>query len=263
MGSHFPCQWSGNKRKEIKYIMKHLNNLENINLIIEPYCGSSAVSYNISQQYPNKFNYIINDIDKNLIEFYKILQDPDKRDAFQIEVNNIVDTITDKQSYLNLPKSLAQWFIHMKYYNLHAGIYPQNKKHPWPHVDFNRCKIVNFLENENVTILNIEGMDLIEEYQHDDQVFIYVDPPYPESSNDFYASNKGINIYEHFYRNKLEHYSSKILINVDGSWIMNLLFKDYIKEEYIKEYNTSKEIIIDGVKTYYKRKTTHLIIKNY
>jgi len=44
--SHFPICYIGNKRQEFKYI-EPLLNFDGIENIIEPFCGSSAISFNI------------------------------------------------------------------------------------------------------------------------------------------------------------------------------------------------------------------------
>jgi len=58
--SHFVISYKGNKRTEIKEILKGID-LSNIKYIVEPFCGSSALSYALSKMYPNKFTYILND----------------------------------------------------------------------------------------------------------------------------------------------------------------------------------------------------------
>ena len=57
MKNHFYFPYVGNKREEVEYILNNLN-LDNITTIIEPFCGSCALSYYISTKYPNKFKYI-------------------------------------------------------------------------------------------------------------------------------------------------------------------------------------------------------------
>ncbi len=47
MASHFIYSYSGNKRNEFKYIEKVIDNIDAYDNIIEPFCGSSAISFNI------------------------------------------------------------------------------------------------------------------------------------------------------------------------------------------------------------------------
>lgn len=61
MKNHFIFPYAGNKREEVEKIHEILKkniDLSKIKTIIEPYCGSSAMSYYLSTIYPNKFNYV-------------------------------------------------------------------------------------------------------------------------------------------------------------------------------------------------------------
>ena len=59
------------------------SNFDNIDTIIEPCCGTSALSYYISLQHPKKFKYILNDLNKQLIELYTIMKDKAKCKKYQ------------------------------------------------------------------------------------------------------------------------------------------------------------------------------------
>ena len=74
MKNHFFFSYAGNKRNEVDHILSYIEsqNFDNIKTIIEPFCGSSALSYYISTKYPKKFNYILNDFDEHLITLYKL-----------------------------------------------------------------------------------------------------------------------------------------------------------------------------------------------
>ena len=56
MKNHFITKYAGNKRCEVENLFDILN-FDEIDTIIEPCCGSSAVSFYISTQYPRKFKY--------------------------------------------------------------------------------------------------------------------------------------------------------------------------------------------------------------
>ena len=72
MKNHFYFSYFGNKRNEVNQIYESIN-FDNIDLIIEPFCGSCAMSYFIAQQQPKKFKYILNDNNEHLINFMKII----------------------------------------------------------------------------------------------------------------------------------------------------------------------------------------------
>ena len=75
MKNHFFFPYVGNKRNEVGNILSYIEscNFNNIETIVEPFYGTSALSYYISTKYPNKFNYVLNDLDENLITLYKLV----------------------------------------------------------------------------------------------------------------------------------------------------------------------------------------------
>ena len=85
MKNHFLISYAGNKRNECENIFNYckflLNNNE-IDTIVEPFCGSQAFSYYISTLYPKKFKYILNDNDIFLKELYEIFKDDKKIELF-------------------------------------------------------------------------------------------------------------------------------------------------------------------------------------
>ena len=109
---------------------------------------------------------------------------------------------------------------------------------------------MNFLKNEKVEFYNIDAIDIYAKYSNNNKTFIFLDPPYLKLYNDFYA-NKNINIYEYLYNNDIKKNKAKVILCLNDMWIIRLLFKTYIKEEYNKKYEASK------------RQVQHLIITNY
>jgi hypothetical protein len=57
MKNHFFFSYVGNKREEVEHIYNLLD-LNNINTIVEPFCGSCAVSYYIWSQNKDKNSYV-------------------------------------------------------------------------------------------------------------------------------------------------------------------------------------------------------------
>jgi site-specific DNA-adenine methylase len=92
--THFPLGYFGNKREEVERIYKTIKDeLKNIKYIVEPFCGTSALSYYISTKHPKKFTYILNDNNKLLIEFYEILKDDDKTNELIEKLNKFFSDI--------------------------------------------------------------------------------------------------------------------------------------------------------------------------
>ena len=59
MKNHFYMPYKGNKRQEVVRIFDEID-FEKLTTVIEPYCGSCAMSYYISTQYTG-IKYILND----------------------------------------------------------------------------------------------------------------------------------------------------------------------------------------------------------
>ena len=64
----------GNKDRESKQIMENLPDMNNIDIVIEPYCGSFSLIRNLILLYPDK-KYICVDNDKKLIQAYNDIID--------------------------------------------------------------------------------------------------------------------------------------------------------------------------------------------
>jgi len=253
--NHFFISYSGNKRKECETIYEEIRDLldgDTIDTIIEPYCGTSAISYFISHNYPNKFKYILNDNDEHLIKMYEIFKDPEQLDIF-IQQLNEATTSLDKDKYAVLIRQTAEphlaWFIKHKIYCIRQGLFPLNYKQK----SFDKLKdtpIISFLRSEDIITSVRDGIDVVEQYKDDERVLIILDPPYLQLNNDFYK-NSNTNVYEYYYKNSISGMKSKTLLILNNIWIIRLLFKDHIKSQYNKMYQPNK------------RKVEHLIIKNF
>lgn len=66
-----PIYYNGNKLKCIKKgLLNHFP--KDINILIEPFCGSGVISLNAQAK-----KYILNDIETNLIDLYNMFKDED------------------------------------------------------------------------------------------------------------------------------------------------------------------------------------------
>ena len=122
MKNHFFISYAGNKRNEVLKLYETIEpNLKDIKTIIEPFCGTSAFSYYISLKHPKKFNYILNDNNKYLIELYNIAKDDEKLKQLIEELDVMILDI-DKIKYNTIIKedNVKAWLIKNKFivYNL-------------------------------------------------------------------------------------------------------------------------------------------------
>jgi len=91
MNNHFFFSYAGNKRQEIKIIYDEIEpSLKDVKTIIEPYCGTSAMSYYISTKHPKEYKYILNDNNKMLIMLYKLVQEGTKEKEVEDKINKYI-----------------------------------------------------------------------------------------------------------------------------------------------------------------------------
>jgi site-specific DNA-adenine methylase len=269
MKNHFIFPWNGNKRMEVENIVEKINLSDDITTVIEPYCGSSAFSVYLSKLYPKKYKYIINDIDENLIKLYNYIKNDDQK--IQDLINDVMKSIKNKDDYLKIisksyENKFISWFISNKIYNVRPGLYNLNYKYnDEKKLKFKDYEIFKFLIDEDVEILNIDGIDLIKKYFESEKNLIFIDPPYLDSCNDFYSDKRNTNIYEYISNNNLIKKKSFILLVLEETWIIKLLFKNYFSVRYSKVYQFSKKktfhILITNNKKYLKEETKEDIKK--
>ncbi len=258
MKNHFIIAYNGNKRDEAEEIYKHVD-FSKIETIIEPFCGTSAMSYFISTKHPKKFKYILNDNNIFLVTLYKILKDELEIDKFNESVEKFIkkfNTFTEdeprKKFYLEqlqILDGVLGYFLRNKYYNIRPGLYPNIKSNkqlkPFNMRDY---PIYQFMKNENVIVSNRDGVELIKDHMSDQKCIIMLDPPYLNSENHFYE-NPSTDVYEFLLNNNINNMKAKIVLVLENNWIIKLLFKtNNILCEYGKTYQARK------------KKTTHLII---
>ena len=258
MKNHYLISYAGNKRQEVENIYNYcktlLNNNE-IETIVEPFCGSQAFSYYISTLYPKKFKYILNDNDIFLKELYEIFKDDKKIEIFIKNIKNKYLVGINKEKYNEMIKenNIYSYFISHKIYSIRAGLYPNDEKRLISMIksfdNLSNCNIVNFYKNEQIEFTTTDGIEIIKKYNILKSL-IFIDPPYLNACNSFY-NETNVNVYEYFFYNKINTFESKILLCLEKNWIIELLFNNFIKSGYNKKYQPSK------------KNTMHLLISNF
>lgn len=261
MKNHYYTHYVGNKRKEIKDILP-LINLDNITTIIEPFAGSSAMSYYISTQYPNRFKYILNDNDKINYEMFNISKDLERTQEFNDNINIIINefnTYTDDENrkifYVGIDVNTLQGYIFKaKYCCMRTGLYPLISRikqiKPFKLQDY---PIYDFFNNEDITYENTDGIDIINKHNKNKDKLFLLDPPYLKSYNKFY-NNFNMDIYKWIFDNEslLLHNKNKIVFILENiKEVQQLLKKFNILLEYDKQYEIGK-----------RRRTTHIVYEN-
>lgn len=250
--NHFFLPYHGNKRQECKTIYELIKDkIDDTEYIVEPFCGSSAFSYYLSQLHPKKFKYILNDNNEYLIELYNIFKDETKTNELINRLNTYLP-IDSKEKYDKIvkQKDLDGYIISNKIYNIRAGLYPQGKK---INEDiFNNMKkapIVDFLRNENITITNVDYDEILNKYFNNPKALIFLDPPYIFTNINWY-SNPSVKIYEWLCTEELIKYKSLITVCIENNFFIKHIFKKYKQITYDKLYQPNK------------KKTEHIFIIN-
>lgn len=244
MKNHFFMTYRGNKRQEVERILENID-LTNITTIIEPFAGSSALSYYIHTQYPNKFKYILNDNDAKLMELYQMAKEGTIQDFFN-KINSMCfndnGDFIDKDRYKEIvkKKDLEGWFIANKFYCRVSGLYPLNGRKTHIKNDLGQG-FTDFLQSDAVHLSQNDAVDLVDRYKDDDTCLIFLDPPYMDLNNDFYNCG-GKNIYEYLNYNKT--FKSKIVVVVNETWINDIIFANYKAIKYNKLYQQSNRKVI-------------------
>jgi len=272
MKNHFFFSYAGNKREEVEHIYNLLDS-ENIDTIVEPFCGSCAMSYYIWTQNKDKnYKYILNDLDNNLIDLLKIIRSGEYKEI-EDEVNKkreeILgyedDMIEAKKIYLNYINNgkVSGYLLGKKYKSIIAGLFPLrdfksifNKK-----LDLSIAPIYDFLVNANIELHTIDANKIIDE-NNNEKTLIFLDPPYIASCNNFYSTDTDeniCNIYEKLVLYGLKNYKCKMLICHENNWLFKILFKEYVEKEkeYKKNYHNTFRVGRN------KKKTFHICIKNF
>lgn len=247
---------AGSKLHDIKYFLKYLPKDEKFDIVCEPFAGSFALIRKVYKNSNKKLH--INDNDKNLIDSILFIRDNQKKVSKIIEkYNEIKENTAYKdlkekiEKYLNSDKSIPDYFKNhiISSYKI-RGFY---KKIPCDNNLF--C---NFLKKLEITCDDVTN--IMKKYKDDERAFLFFDPPYLDSDNTNYKSmtkysnGKKLNDNTVFYISLLEYIQTakcKIMIIVNNNAITRFLYKDYIKGNYDKIYQLTKN------------KNSHLIISNY
>lgn len=260
MKNHFIFSYAGNKRNEVENIYnttKKIYDYDNVDVIIEPFCGSCAYSYYLSTLYPKKYKYILNDNNEKLFNIFKLII-TEEANIINFNINTIIhkfnqytDDIERKKFYLSIKDKddVYSYLFINKYYNLRQGLYPQIvRTKQLTLFKIQDIPFYNFIKNENVEFKNVDATELVKQHKDDDKTLIFLDPPYIVACNSFYEDTM-MTIYEYMYKNDINLWLSNIVLCLENIWIIRMLFsKNTISDEYTKQYQMSKN------------KTTHIVI---
>lgn len=250
MKNHFYISYAGNKRTECEKLYNLIKDKINENtVIVEPFCGSCALSYYIWLLHPN-IKFKLNDMNLFLFEMYKLLKNDTKITKLEKYYNEKIKKITKVEYNLLVKnKDVQNQFLKKKFYSIREGLYPTAKK--FTEIKIKNYPIYKFFNEANITYTNIDGLKIIQDNKDDENNIIFLDPPYINTCNKFYDyENTTENVYEYLFKNNINNYKCLLLGIFENNWIIQLLFPNNIINSYNKLYQTSK------------KKTEHLTISN-
>jgi site-specific DNA-adenine methylase len=265
--------YTGHKLHENKELANF--NYENINKIVEPFCGMFGFSY-----YSNlkKFlvvdEYILNDTDTRLINFLKDVKDnklSEYVDYFNKNYKKMYDDINNFHILRNNDKinNKFNYFLHRHLMGGYGGrmlrYYGSTKReHLIKNLDINIFDDLNVII-EKSKLFNLDFREIIKKYKDDENCLIYFDPPYLSSFNSNYEDfnhekTKEIIDNTGMYIDILEFMKSckcKFILLINDNAITRYLYKDFICKNYGHTYQgtkkTTKHMIVTNLKQKIKK----------
>ena len=257
-------KWNGGKYSELDVIVENLP--DEFSTYIEPFVGGGALFWTLKHNNVCS-EYIINDLNEHLINFYISLRDNGK-DLQKLckEHLNTKEYFLDIRNSLNYNKpdnvemaSKFYAFNKMSYSGkwqvnkegiLTTGYanYPNSRWRTWTLIEDMYINLI-----KDVKIYNKDYKDLLNKYMNNEDAFIFLDPPY---SNLSYMYVDDVN-FPQMYKDilwYLEHSKSQIMMIIGDGDGEREFFKDFISDEYNHNYDFYGKS---------KKVRKHLLVKNY
>lgn len=236
----------GNKTNDLKYFKHLIPN--DCSMIVEPFCGSCAVTLNIFPDHTNN-QYHFNDLDINV---YNIINDTqgyiDFKDTMRIEYANFQSNNSSTIDWKNHVKTINNKFkdIYIQEKFIRGSVFKETKKGNY---DPNHISIF-----EKATKTNNDYKVVMDQYKNNSNTFIFLDPPYLFSDNSGYVPQREESDMTEILIYILEYLKTsqcKVMLIINDLKILRYLYNDFIKGEYARIYLLTK------------KKSKHLIITNY
>ena len=258
-------KWTGGKRREIKHFEKYFPTFERF---FEPFVGGGAVYWHL-----NHSNSIINDYDKGLINFYKMLKTNSAHIQTEVKQASLFNKnyekmkslyyehrdIMDNDQCSDLDRAFSFLYVNKLCFSGMRRFNSQGKFNvPFGHYKtFNPAITDEHIKLLNNTIIhNEDALQLIPQYDNEG-VFIFLDPPYTRVFKEYSPNNN-------FAETEQKLLSQKLNALQNAKWMLVINdseeIRDLYKDCYFKEYSLKYGI---NVKNRFDTKVTHLIISNY
>ena len=285
-------KWAGGKRQIINIINDNLppKFSSNITKYVEPFIGGGSMLFNIMSMNTNISQYIINDINTDLINVYNAIKYDHLQliyylNDLQINFNNS----PNKKNYYQYVKSLyndrfnennktliSAYFIFLNK-TCFNGIYRVNSKNIF-NVPFNNKNEINVFDESNIININkalqkvtITNTDYKETIKYaSENTFFYLDPPYMPVSktsnfNAYYINKFSETEQYHLFDfcNNINNNNALFLMSNSDTSIYdqnNTFFQNLYKNYKISYVKARRNINSNANK---RNKINELLIKNY
>lgn len=253
-------KWSGGKSDEINKFITHIPN--EYDTYLEPFIGGGALYFHL-----NPLKAVINDVHKELIDFYQSIKDGYSNDIYNFmkEHPNDEDTYYKVRSY-NVDNYIdnAKKFYYLRK-TCFRGMLRYNSKGEF-NIPYGRYKNCNYEEIKNknyedllkrTEIFNKSFEYIFENYDNSNN-FMFLDPPYDSEFTDYgycsFGKEEHKKLADCFKKTKI-----KCLMIIGKTDFIQELYSDYIVDEYDKNYRFK----LHSGRVGSEINTKHLIIKNY
>lgn len=257
-------KWSGGKGDEIKQIIPHLP--DHYSTYIEPFVGGGALYFHIN---PN--DAVINDVHKELIDFYKSIKNGNSDEIYNFmkEHPNTEEIYykvrgTNEKNKNNTILDNAKRFYYLRK-TCYRGMLRYNKKGEF-NIPYGRYKTYTFeqIKDKNyekllkrTKIFNTSFEDIFNDF-NDENNFMFLDPPYDSEFTDYgyctFGKDEQKKLAKCFKETKI-----KCLMIIGKTSFIEELYKGYIVDEYDKKYKFK----LHSGRVGNEINNKHLVIKNY
>lgn len=243
-----PLRYPGGKACIFDFVSKFFYENELVGTsYAEPYAGGSGLALRLLfEEYVN--HIYINDFDKSIYTFWKILLEDNER--FCEWILTVEITVENWLYYKNIQNNsnlasefeLAKSTFFLNRTNvsgvIKGGIIGGLNQTGKYKIDarFNRNDLIKRIKKiakfkNRITVTNLDGLDFITRMgRKKENIFIYIDPPYVQ---------KGADLYMNFYSKKDHEQLSKKIHKMNLRWMVSYDNNDFI----LKLYNDKRKVI--------------------
>ena len=204
----------------------------------EPFTGSGIVFFNL----PKADLSILNDLDRDVYERLKLLQKaPLQLTNYRSDLNTLKKI---KDFYNNHTNSIPDLILYHKIkacsgfsgkpvYNTDSIYHIRNPASICKNLEYYKTML------KNVKITNEDYIKIIKKYDST-ETFFFIDPPYENTSENFYLENNIIDYNDLFFL--LQNIKGKFLLTLNDSLYIRKIFKNFIiKKITVKSFWQGKK----------------------